>query len=135
MSLNKVNPDLIWHKTYVMPFRDKISTILHNVQANREGALSLEEPTILDPRLKALNTTQAFSPVSPASSLASKTSKTLYKKSKKRALIKVSDRENNNTPALAKKVDLGAVISGLSRELALARRAKETFLTQQQKAV
>jgi hypothetical protein len=50
-------------------------------------------------------------------------------------LIKVSDREDNDTLALAKKVDLGATISGLSRELALARRAKETFLTQQQKAV
>jgi hypothetical protein len=71
----------------------------------------------------------------PAFSLVLKTSKTLYKKSKKHALIKVSDKEDNNTLALVKKVDLGAVISGLSRELALIRKAKETFLTQQQKAV
>jgi hypothetical protein len=135
MSLNKVNPDLIWHKTHIMPFRDEISTILHNVQANGEGALSLEEPTVLDPRLKALNTTRALSSASPALSSASKTSKTLYKKSKKRAPIDISDGEDNDTLAPAKKVDLGVAISGLSKELALARRAKETFLTQQQKAV
>jgi hypothetical protein len=97
--------------------------------------LSLEEPTVLDPRLKALNTTRALSSASPAPSSASKTSKTLYKKSKKRAPIDISDGEDNDTLAPAKKVDLGVAISGLSKELALARRAKETFLTQQQKAV
>jgi hypothetical protein len=118
-----------------MPFPDEISTILHNVQANGEGALSLEEPTVLDPRLQALDSTRALSSVSPAPGSASKTPKAVYKKRKKRAPIDINDTEDNDTPAPAKKVDLGVVISGLSRELALTRRAKETFLTQRQKAV
>src|SRR5437667_7871526 len=46
-NLNKAHPKIIWHKTHVMPFRDIIRYILHDVQANGKGAVTLEEPTLI----------------------------------------------------------------------------------------
>jgi hypothetical protein len=37
-----------------MLYRETISLILHDVQANRKGILTLEKPTPLDPRLVSL---------------------------------------------------------------------------------
>ena len=53
-ALNNAYPRVIWHKSHVMQFRDTISLILHNFQANSKGIFTLEEPTALDPRLNAL---------------------------------------------------------------------------------
>jgi hypothetical protein len=50
-SLNCSYPKIIWHKTYIMLFRDRIGYILYDVQARGEDALSLEAPTLIDPRL------------------------------------------------------------------------------------
>jgi hypothetical protein len=53
-SLNKAHPGILWHKTHVMPLRDQIGYILHDVQANGKGSLALEDPTPIDPRLARL---------------------------------------------------------------------------------
>jgi hypothetical protein len=57
----------------------------------------------------------------------------LYNKSRGKRVAKEDD-EGEGTPP-PKKVDLGAAISGYTREMQLARRAKEEFLTNQQKAI
>jgi hypothetical protein len=49
ITLNNAYPGLIWHKTHVMLYKETISLILYDVQANRKGALTLEEPTLIDP--------------------------------------------------------------------------------------
>ena len=37
---NKSHPKIIWHKTHVMPLRDLVSTILHDVQTNEEESVT-----------------------------------------------------------------------------------------------
>jgi hypothetical protein len=107
-----------------------ISYILHDVQANRESAFSLEKPTPLDPRLKAINgaTSASSSPVPPV-----KSSKILYSKSKAKRIKEEEDESERSTPALkkekAKKLDLPTAISGFTYELTLARKAKKAFLS------
>jgi Myb/SANT-like DNA-binding domain len=133
-ALNRSHPKIIWHKTHVMPFRDIIGYILHDVQANGQGALTLEVLTPVDPRLKALDSTAALYSTSPAPIPLPTTAKTPYNKSKKRIRAEDGDESDKGTVAL-KKVDLGVAISGLSEELRRARRAKEEYLTNQQKAV
>ena len=113
-----------------------IGYILHDVrvQANGNGALTLEDPTPVDPRLKALDAAHPSASASPAPTAPPKSAKTPYKKSKNKRAKVEDDDSDEGTPA-PKKVDLGTAISGLSDELGRARRAKEAFLTHQQKAV
>jgi hypothetical protein len=59
--------------------------------------------------------------------------KTQYNKSKRKVRTESADDEDKRVPA--KKVDLGAAISSLAEQMDLARKAKEQFLTNQQKAV
>jgi hypothetical protein len=135
-ALNDAHPKIIWHKTHVMPYRDEIAFILHDVQANGEGALSLADPTPLDPRLKSLDTIRGSASTSPAPSKPSKLSKTPYNKSKgKRVKGEEEDSDEGTLAPLPKKVDLGVAITGLSDELGRARRMKENFMTIQQKAL
>jgi hypothetical protein len=136
------------HKTHVMPLRDLIGAILHDVQANRGESLSLNIPTSIDPRLWALDTARASSTASPAPSSSSKAPKTPYNKSKKRAWVDTGDDSEDATLALValpvvkkvmvndnNKVDIGTALSRLSEELGRARRAKELYQTTQQKAI
>src|ERR1700733_6473436 len=111
-----------------MPFRDMIRYVLHDVQANREGAFSLEEPTPIDPRLLPTEST-ASSPVSTSPTLPSKLQgRGLYNKSRNKRVKDKDKTEEAGTPP-PKKVDLGVVISGFSKEIKQARRAKESFMT------
>jgi hypothetical protein len=129
-SLNKSHPKIIWHKTHVMPFRDMISYILHDVQANGDSAFSLEKPTPLDPRLEAISqaTSASSSPVPPT-----KSSKKLYSKSKGKRTKEEEDESDGGAPVPKKekveKLDLPTAISGFTYELTLARKAKEAFLS------
>jgi hypothetical protein len=133
-SLNKSHPKIIRHKIHIMPFRDMISYILHDVQANGDSAFSLEKPTPLDPRLDAINqATSASSPVPPT-----KSSKKLYSKSKGKRM-KEEDESDGGTPAPKKekveKIGFPTAILGFTYELMLARKAKEAFLSPQQKTL
>jgi len=128
-SLNRSHPKIIWHKTHIMPFREMISYILSDVQANGDGAFSLAEATPVDPRLLHDSTRSSRSPT-PAKSSSSRGP---YNKSKKRVKVE-DDMEDRDTPP-QKKVDLGAAIAGFSEEMKRARSAKDDFLTTQQKAV
>lgn len=133
-SLNHQHPGLIWHKTHVMPLRDLISHIQQDVQANGEGALALEDPTPIDPRLASLNTSGPSGSSSPAPANVPKTSKTLYNKLKRKA-IKVDDDDLTENTPVAKKVDLGTALIGYTKELTVQRKAKEAHLTVQQRAI
>jgi hypothetical protein len=115
----------------MMPLRDLIGTILHDVQANREESVSLNKPTLIDLQLYTIDTAQASSTVLPAPSLVLKPSKTPYNKSKKRLQVNTADdSDNDSTLTLAaKKVDLRAALIGLSEEIARGRKAKEEHLT------
>ena len=115
-NLNRSHPKIIWHKTHVMPFCDMIGYILHDVQANGKGALTLEDPTPIDPRLQALDAATTLSSTSPVPIPLPKTTKTSYNKSKKRVKIEDLDESDEGTPAL-KKIDLGLAILGLSKEM------------------
>jgi hypothetical protein len=118
-----------------MPFREPISFILHDVQANGKGALTLEEPTVLDPRLAALRNNWSLS-VSPwASSAPPKSLKTLYNKGRKRAIVEVVNNIDNASQPSLKKLDLGVAILGLTREMERARKAKESYESNQQRAL
>jgi hypothetical protein len=130
-NLNKSKPTIIWHKTHVMPFRDLIGEILQDVQATGRSSFTTADLTPLDPRLMALDVSNSSASISPAPVAAPKS---VYNKSKKRAKIEEEDDVDEKVPA-AKKVDIGMAISGLTKELTLARRLKETYLTNQQKAV
>jgi hypothetical protein len=135
-NLNKSHPKIIWHKTHVMPLRDLIGTILHDVQANGEESVSLNRPTLIDPRLYAIDTAQASSIASPAPSFVSKPSKMLYNKSKKRTRVDTADDSDDGTLAPAiKKVDLGAALMSLSEDMAMGRKAREEHLTVHKKAL
>ena len=135
-NLNKSHLKIIWHKTHVMPLRDLIGTILHDVQANREESVSLNKPTLIDPRLYAIDAARASSTASPAPSLGFNPSKTSYNKGKKRTRVNAANNLDDGTltPA-AKKVDLGAALIGLSEEMARGRKAKEEHLTVHKKAL
>jgi hypothetical protein len=130
-SLNLSHPGIIWHKTHVMPFRDSIGFILHDVQANGKGAFTLEEHTAIDPRLTALKTNSLS--ISPRASSAPP--KTSYNKGKKRPVVEITDDTDEPANSLLKKVDLGVAISGLTREMEKARKAKEGHESSQQKAI
>jgi hypothetical protein len=68
--------------------------------------------------------------ITPCSlTVPSKRALPLYKKSKKRVKAKDLDRSNKNSPMPAKKLDLEVAISGLSKEMKRARKAKETHQT------
>jgi hypothetical protein len=99
----------------VIPLRDLIGTILHDIQANREESVSLNKPTLIDPRLYTIDAAQVLSIVSPALSLVLKPSKTRYNKSKKRTRVDIAnDSDNDGTlPLAVKKIDLGAALMGL----------------------
>ena len=114
-----------------MPFREQLGTILHNVQANRNGALSLTTPIPIDPRLKTLQGLSTTTPP-PRSSASSANIVNTYNKGKKRA-VEV-DNDEAAGPS-TKKVDIGAAIAGLTKEIALARKAKETFESSQLRAI
>jgi hypothetical protein len=132
-NLNKSEPNIIWHKTHIMPHRTEIGEILHQQQATGKGALSGADPTPIDPRLLALS-----NPSSRASPSLDSKPKSAYNKSKKRAKLKDSDDEESGTPLQKKptqKVDLGLAISGLTKEIQRARKAKEEFQSNQQKAI
>jgi hypothetical protein len=133
-NLNKSEPNIIWHKTHIMPFRDMIGEILQEETANGGGALTATEPTPLDPRLVAFDTTTlAMASSSSTSPALTSKPKTQYNKSKRKVRTESADDEDKRVPA--KKVDLGAAISSLAEQMDLARKAKEQFLTNQQKAV
>jgi hypothetical protein len=111
-----------------MPFREEIGLILHDVQANGQDALTLEDPMPIDPQL-ALFMAPRSSTVPPKRALPP------YKKSKKRVKAEDLDGSDEDSPVPAKKLDLGVAISGLSREMERARKARETHQTSQQKAL
>ena len=119
-NLNKAFPGIIWHKTHIMPLRDQISFILHDVQANGKGALSLEAPTLLDPRIEA----------SGVIAITPQGCKTPYNKGKKRVLMEMVD-EDEFASSSTKKLDIGIALAGLTKEMERARRAKENFETNQ----
>jgi hypothetical protein len=99
--------------------------ILHNIQANGKGALTLEKPMPLDPRLASLSSTSRASSIPP---------KTPYNHSRKRKVQEIKD-DKDNTNGSNKKVDLGLAISSLSKELARNRHAKETYKSNQKRAI
>ena len=103
--------------------------ILHDVQTNGKGALTLEEITLLDPRLASL---QDLSLTSRASSVAPKTP---YNRSRKRKVIESGDNEDNITNSSNRKVDLRLAISSLSKEIARNRHTKETYESNQKRAI
>ena len=106
-----------------------ISYILHDVQANGDSTFSLEKPTSLDPRLKAINqATSASSSASPT-----KSSKKLYSKSKGKQIKEEEDESDGGTLAPKKekveKLDLPTAISGFTYKLVLAKETKKAFLS------
>ena len=132
-NLNKSEPNIIWHKTHIMPYRTEIGEILHQQQATGKGALSGADPTPIDPQLLALS-----NPSSRASPSLDLKPKSVYSKSKKRARIENSDDEESGTLAQkkpAQKVDLGYAIASLTEEIKQARKSKEEFQSNQQKAI
>lgn len=87
-ALNRAHPSISWHKTHVMPFRETIGYILHDVQANGISAMSLEDPTPIDPRITSLRA-NVDSSASPRSlSAPPKTSKIPYKSRKNAHWVK-----------------------------------------------
>jgi hypothetical protein len=135
-GLNKSYPKIIWHKTHVMPFRDLIGSILHDVQANGEESFSFNKPTTIDPRLRAMDTARSSATESPDPSFVSRTAKTLYNKSKKRPYTEpTNDSEDDTLAPAPKRVDLAGALIGLSEEMARGRKAKEEHLTNHQKAL
>jgi hypothetical protein len=67
-----------------------------------------------------------------------KTTKPHYNKSKKKVRAKSTNNADKNTPAKKKvnqKVNLKVIILGLIKQITLVKKAKEEFLTNQQKTV
>ena len=112
-----------------MPYKETISLILHDVQANRKGALTLEEPTAIDPRLTSLKSLFSLSRAFSASP------KTLYNRSRKRNIMEIRDDKDDVTNGSNKKVNLRVAISSLSKEIARSRHAKETYESNQKRAI
>jgi hypothetical protein len=79
----------------------------------------------LDPRLASLSSTSRASSIPP---------KTPYNRSRKRKVQEIEDDEDD-TNGSNKKVDLGLAISSLSKELARNRHAKETYESNQKRAI
>jgi hypothetical protein len=135
-SLNNAYPKIIWHKRNVMPFREELRLVLSNVQANGQEAFTLEDPTpssLIDPRLRG---TAAPSPTpTPAPAATSSTKQSRITDIKAKGKRPKEEEEAEETTTRRKKVDLGQAISAFSEELARDRKAKELFLTIQQKAV
>jgi hypothetical protein len=102
-----------------MPLRDQIGLILHNVQANRGGALALETPTPIDPRIEGV---RDLSTSSRASSIPPKIPKTPYNKSRKRGITEVTEETNDAGPSTNKKLDLGIALAGLTKEIERTRK-------------
>ena len=135
-SLNLAYPMIIQHKTYIMPFQDIISYILYDIQANGDSTFSLEKPTPIDPYLEVSGITSVSASISLVLANKSKSSKTPYKKSKgKRVKEEENDSDEGTLAPKKEKLDLATAISGFSHELTLARKAKEAFLSYQQKAL
>jgi hypothetical protein len=112
-----------------MPHREEIGFILHDVQANSQGALTLKDLIPIDPQL-------ASSAASRSSTVPPKKGQTPYNKSKKRGKVKDLNRSDKDSPIPpSKKIDLRTTISSLSKEIERAKKAKETYQTNQQKAV
>jgi hypothetical protein len=103
--------------------------ILHDVQANGKGALTLEEPTPIDPRIAALK------PLSLTSRASSAPPKTSYNRSRKRNIAEIADNKDETINGSNKKVDLGVAIASLLKEIARNRHAKETYESNQEKAI
>jgi hypothetical protein len=61
--------------------------------------------------------------------------KSLYNKSKKRPAEESTDDTDESTNSLLKKLNLGIAISGLTKEIEKARKAKEAHESNQQKAI
>lgn len=130
-NLNRSEPNIIWHKTHIMPHRAEIGEILHQQQATGKGALSGADPTPVDPRLSELDNSLRESPPDPMP-------KSGYNRSKKRPRLDNSDDEQSGTPMQkkpAQKVDLGSAISSLTEEMQRSRKSKEQFQSDQQKAI
>jgi hypothetical protein len=127
-SLNEAHPKIIWHKKNVMPYREELGLILSNVQAKGQETFTLKTPTPsnLDPRLSHTSTS-----LSPAPSKVLQATKSKGKR------VKEEDDSDDRTlaPRARRKVDIGLAIIAFSKELARARKAKEIYLTDQQKAV
>jgi hypothetical protein len=124
--LNRSEPGILWHKTHILYWRDLLSEILHEAQATGRGAVSGVRSGPIDPRLIA------------ASSNRSSPSPPPYNKSKRRAKADLSDDDDSGKTARKRgaiKVDLGVAISGLTEEIRSARKAKEEFKTDHEKAV
>jgi hypothetical protein len=112
-----------------MPYKETISLILHNVQANKKGTLTLKELTTIDPWLASLK------PSSSSSRAFSVPPKTLYNRSRKRNIIETGDDKDDVTNGSNKKVNLEVAISSLSKEIARSRHAKETYKSNQKRAI
>jgi hypothetical protein len=95
-----------------MLYKETISLILHDIQANKKGALTLKKPTVIDPWLASLK------PLSSSSQASSVPPKTLYNRSQKRNIIETRDNKDNVTNGSNKKVDLRVTISSLLKEIA-----------------
>ena len=123
-DLNRAYLKIIWHKTHVMPHREEIGLILHDVQANGQGALTFEDLTSIDPRL-------SLSIASKSSTPPLKRPRITYNKSRKREKVEEVEATDDESLILVKKVDLGAAISSLSKEIERARKARETYQSNQ----
>jgi hypothetical protein len=108
--------------------------ILHDVQANGKGALTLE-PTVLDPRLVVLKGNTDSSSSSRASLALPKVSKTPYNKGRKREITESTDNTDKALLPVPKKIDLGVAITSLSKEIARSREAKLSYESNQQRAI
>ena len=112
-----------------MPYRETISLILHDIQANRKGALTLKEPTLINPRITILK------PLSLISRASLAPPKTLYNRFRKRNIAEIADDKDKTTNSLNKKVNLRVIIMSLSKEIACNQHAKEAYESNQEKAI
>ena len=101
-----------------MLYRETLSLILYNVQANRKGAIDLEESTLVDPRLTSLKPISSSSRASSLSRASPAPLKTLYNRSRKRNIVEIANNKDNTTNSLNKKVNLRVTITSLSKEIA-----------------
>jgi hypothetical protein len=134
-NLNKAYPRIIWHKTHILEHRDILSKVLHESQATGKGAISgISSDTAIPIEPRLLNDSAASA--SPGPQTLHLQPKITYNKSKKRVRIEVSDNEGEGVAApVAKKVDLGYAISGLSAEMARLRKSREEHKSAQEKAI
>ena len=101
-----------------MPYRDQIKYILYNVQANRGGVFTPEDPTPIDPRIVDIRRNST-----PTTLLFSQPSSTAYVKSRKRPVAE--NEEDKATKPLNKRVDVGLTILGLTKEMEKIRKGRE----------